>query len=322
VHRDIKPANLFLARQPDGRALVKILDFGIAKRLVSRAQRGLTNPARSLGSPWYMSPEQMMDPSRVDVRTDVWSLGILLFELLTGDHPFDGEEIPEVCAQVMHASPPSLFTYRDDVEPGLDALVLRCLEKNPDRRFPSVGALAEALREFSAPPRSSMTAMAVPRSWRRPRPSRPNLGSLEPIADQLGLRGSRWSSVLRAAGVATAVGVTGWAGLTYLPTPAVPDVSWPAVRRLELPGDPVLYPGPAAAPLAPRSKQPSLPVAVPREGPNLPTKSASVVATPADSEPVLTPREIRQRTARYESWLKAQGLLRIEEAAAETRNPY
>jgi eukaryotic-like serine/threonine-protein kinase len=78
VHRDIKPANLFLARRPDGQLSAKILDFGIAKRLDAPSP-ALTDPGRSLGSPWYMSPEQMLTPASVDARADVWSLGVLLF---------------------------------------------------------------------------------------------------------------------------------------------------------------------------------------------------------------------------------------------------
>src|SRR6185369_14452217 len=83
VHRDIKPANLFLTRRPDGRPFVKVLDFGISKRLLD-VHLGLTDPRSGIGSPWYMSPEQMRNASSVSQRTDIWSLGVVLFELLTG----------------------------------------------------------------------------------------------------------------------------------------------------------------------------------------------------------------------------------------------
>ena len=181
VHRDIKPANLFLSRRPDGRAIVKILDFGIAKRLADKRLRSLTNPARSLGSPWYMSPEQMMDPSRVDARTDIWSLGVLLFELLTNQHPFDGEGVPEVCAKVLNARAPSLADFRHDIDPRLDAIVRRCLEKDPDDRFPNIDALVDALFEFAPVATTSSNSFGVPRSSRRRRSSRPTLGSLDAV---------------------------------------------------------------------------------------------------------------------------------------------
>jgi eukaryotic-like serine/threonine-protein kinase len=152
VHRDIKPANLFLARRPDGQSSVKILDFGIAKQPVRTDDPGLTNPGKSLGSPWYMSPEQMVNPAGVDQRGDVWSIGVLLFELLTSRVPFDGESVPQVCATVLTASPPRPSEIRADVAPELDAVVLRCLEKEPERRFASVSELAQALLPFAAGP--------------------------------------------------------------------------------------------------------------------------------------------------------------------------
>jgi hypothetical protein len=152
VHRDIKPANLFLARRPDGELTLKILDFGISKRLVDSARKGLTEPGRSLGSPSYMSPEQMLDASLVDQRADVWSLGILLFELLTAETPFGGESVPQVCASVLTAPAPPPSARRPGIDAGLDAVVLRCLEKDPTERYASVAALADALAPFTARP--------------------------------------------------------------------------------------------------------------------------------------------------------------------------
>jgi serine/threonine protein kinase len=100
VHRDIKPGNLFLTRRPDGRPFVKVLDFGISKRLLD-VHLGLTDPRSSIGSPWYMSPEQMKNASSVSQRTDIWSLGVVLFELLTATHPFEGRTVTEVCSKVL-----------------------------------------------------------------------------------------------------------------------------------------------------------------------------------------------------------------------------
>jgi eukaryotic-like serine/threonine-protein kinase len=328
VHRDIKPANLFLARRPDGSSLVKILDFGIAKRLVDKARRGLTNPARSLGSPWYMSPEQMMDPSRVDARSDIWSLGVLLFELLSCDHPFDGEGVPEVCANVLSAPAPSISDYRRGIPHGLERVIARCLEKDPSRRFSSVADLAECLLEFGSVRRPSWGPTSGPRSSRRARSSRPTFGSLAPLGDHLRLRPSAWSGVLTAATAFTLAGGVTWAAFAYSQdTPLVP---WSGLDRFSLPGDPVLNSGPPVAPLSIDETRVLGPSAVPRihdvPPPKPPSTDSSVMTDSAvmavSDEPALTGAEIRRRAAGYERWIKAQGLVRVEEATVDVNNPY
>jgi serine/threonine protein kinase len=150
VHRDVKPANVFLARRPDGQLGVKLLDFGISKQFTDPSPSSLTGHDESLGSPWYMSPEQMMDPSNVDQRSDIWSVGVVLYELLTARRPFEGNTIPEICAKVLTAPAPSVRDQRADVDPELDALVQQCLAKHPDDRFHDVVALGTALQHFAA----------------------------------------------------------------------------------------------------------------------------------------------------------------------------
>ena len=147
VHRDIKPANTFLVRRPDGRFAVKILDFGISKQLADGVTT-LTDARQSLGSPWYMSPEQMLDAAHVDARSDLWSLGVVLFEMLTGHRPFDGENVPEVCAKVLTTPVPRLSELRPDLDPELEAIVARCLEKEPNDRFPDASSLGIALGAY------------------------------------------------------------------------------------------------------------------------------------------------------------------------------
>jgi serine/threonine protein kinase len=149
VHRDIKPENLFLARRGDGKHTLKILDFGISKQTTD-APSSLTNSNHSLGSPWYMSPEQMVDTSSVDHRADIWSLGVVLFELLTGTRPFEGSSIPEVCAGVLTVPTPAPRERRPEIQPELEAIVLRCLAKNPDDRYANVSALGADLKPFAA----------------------------------------------------------------------------------------------------------------------------------------------------------------------------
>ena len=150
VHRDIKPQNLFLTTCVGGGALVKVLDFGVSKVSVA----GMDNLTRSMmvmGSPVYMSPEQMRSARDVDPRTDIWALGVVLFELLTGRAPFDAESIPALCLKVAAEAPPSLARERPDLPAGLAAVVMRCLEKHPEDRFPNVGELAAALTPFVTP---------------------------------------------------------------------------------------------------------------------------------------------------------------------------
>ncbi|MFO0616181.1 MAG: serine/threonine-protein kinase [Polyangiaceae bacterium] len=144
VHRDIKPANLFLSTSNDGSACVKVIDFGIAKTAANLTQVGVV-----LGSPRYMSPEQIRESRDVDVRADIWSLGIVLYELLTGQTPFQGGGILEVCERIFEDDPARPSRLRADVPAALDAVVLRCLEKDRERRYPHVAALAEALAPFA-----------------------------------------------------------------------------------------------------------------------------------------------------------------------------
>src|SRR5262249_49172148 len=139
VHRDIKPANLFLTRRADGRALIKVLDFGIAK-IASSVDGGLTggsltSDATLLGSPSYISPEQIQASNRADARTDVWALGVVLFELLTRTLPFSGETTMSMCAAILTEAPANLRALRPDVPLELEAIVAKCLEKDPERRL-------------------------------------------------------------------------------------------------------------------------------------------------------------------------------------------
>ena len=151
IHRDLKPANLFLARDEDGHEAVKVLDFGISK-LTGELARGqdfdMTKTATMLGSPYYMSPEQMRSTKDVDLRSDLWSLGVICYQLLTGKLPFAGDSITALCATVFMEQPASLVTLRSDLPVGLDAVVMRCLEKDPNRRFQNAGELGAALAAF------------------------------------------------------------------------------------------------------------------------------------------------------------------------------
>ena len=160
VHRDIKPANLFLAKQPNGRAIIKVLDFGISKSTLSTTQANLTQTSTVMGSPLYMSPEQMVSSKSVDVRSDIWALGIVLYEFLTASVPFQSDTLPELIAAVLQREAEPLRTVRPDAPPALEAIVTRCLAKEPGVRYANVAELAAALAPFG-PPRSALSVERI-----------------------------------------------------------------------------------------------------------------------------------------------------------------
>jgi serine/threonine-protein kinase len=147
VHRDLKPENLFLASGPNGESVVKVIDFGVSKLDGTTAE--LTQTQASIGTPLYMSPEQIRALRDVDARADVWALGVVLFELLAGHPPFEAESSEAVIAAII-ADPPSDLTRMADVPLGLWDVLLRALSKDRERRFQTVEAFAEALEPFEA----------------------------------------------------------------------------------------------------------------------------------------------------------------------------
>lgn len=153
IHRDLKPSNLFLANKADGTQIIKILDFGISKSQEAagdRRQQQLTGGRAVLGSPPYMSPEQVRSPKTVDSRTDIWSLGICMYELLTNSMPFGGDEIQETFAQVLENHPTPIRQLVTGVPEGLEQVVMRCLAKKRDERWSDVGELARSLAPYGS----------------------------------------------------------------------------------------------------------------------------------------------------------------------------
>jgi serine/threonine-protein kinase len=153
IHRDLKPANLFATRRADGSACIKVLDFGISKVTGlsgSGADLGMTRTTAVMGSPLYMSPEQMASTRNVDARTDIWSLGIILYELLAGQVPFIADTMPQLCAMVLQQNAPPLRNVRPDAPEALQAALARCLEKDCSRRFANIAELAAALSPFAS----------------------------------------------------------------------------------------------------------------------------------------------------------------------------
>jgi hypothetical protein len=160
IHRDLKPSNVFLARGVDGRRRVKVLDFGLSKITGGLGAQSflprLTASHAMLGSPLYMSPQQLENGGEVDERTDVWSLGAILYELVAGRPPFEAKTFPQLCTLVLHGRPRSLHDVRPEVPTGLAAVIGRCLEKMPSKRYGSVRELAVALAKLG---------LALPPAW-------------------------------------------------------------------------------------------------------------------------------------------------------------
>src|SRR6266540_2515765 len=151
VHRDLKPANLFCVRRNDGLFSIKVLDFGISKvtGIHASGAAGMTKTATMMGSPYYMSPEQLESARSVDTRTDIWAIGIVLYELLAGRVPFSGETLPEIVVKIVSHPLEPLRGRRPDVPQELEAVIGRCLEKDRTKRYANVAELAHALAEFA-----------------------------------------------------------------------------------------------------------------------------------------------------------------------------
>lgn len=166
VHRDLKPSNIFVTSRADGSPLIKVLDFGLSKVLDPDAafatESSLTETEMVVGSPHYMSPEHVRSLKYVDARTDIWSLGVILYQLLTARRPFDGESLPSVFAKIVIEPPEPLRSIRPDVPQALEAAILCCLEKDVTQRFQTVSELARAIAPFG-PETSRMSAERIER---------------------------------------------------------------------------------------------------------------------------------------------------------------
>ena len=162
IHRDIKPANLYCVRRTDGLLAIKLLDFGIS-RTTSGPDLALTGSGVVMGTPQYMAPEQMMAAKNADGRSDIWSLGAVLFELLVGEPPFVGETFAELVIEVTAADTTKLAGRLRGLPAGLIQIVLRCLHVEAALRFPSVSDLAPALVPFGPAVRGQVHADRISR---------------------------------------------------------------------------------------------------------------------------------------------------------------
>jgi eukaryotic-like serine/threonine-protein kinase len=222
IHRDIKPANLFVTRTVDGTPCVKVLDFGISK-IVDGTAMGLTQSYTMMGTPSYSSPEQLMSTKDADYRTDIWSLGVVLYELLEGRLPYEADTLTQLAMKVM-TSPLPPITAR--LQPPLIAAIERCLEKDPARRFQTMGELSMALAPFA-----SSTEQATMLARRASRISSPAIGETvrAPFAPPVPPR-RRWLGPV-GLGLATGAGIVA----AILITRSTPNVtsSSPAATTVE-----------------------------------------------------------------------------------------
>jgi serine/threonine-protein kinase len=149
VHRDLKPGNLFITTGSDGLPFVKVLDFGISKT-VDMDSVSVTATSTVLGSPLYMSPEQLASSRDVDRRSDIWSLGVILYEMLTGTTPFHGTSFPTLCASILSGKYLDASVVRPGVPIPLNAVIVGALALDRESRIPSVEVLATRISAFGS----------------------------------------------------------------------------------------------------------------------------------------------------------------------------
>jgi serine/threonine-protein kinase len=286
VHRDLKPGNLFVARRRDGSPLVKLLDFGISKLVDVAPDEALTTTRDAMGTPHYMSPEQLVSARQVDARTDVWSLGVIAYRLLTQRYPFSGETEPAVHIAIASAPTPSIRSHRPDVPRELDELVARCLIKSREERLQTVAEFAKGLLpladEETRRGYGHIAGAAAPAS--APAPRLPAGAAPKNARRWLGMAGAAL-----AVGTATTLGFTGLVGRRDAPpvaaeTPPAPSPASPSALPGTPPDVPATVPDSASSP--PTASMPAaIATASPAAARSKPVRSPAVTPPPKARNP-------------------------------------
>ena len=279
VHRDLKPSNVFVTTAADGSALVKLLDFG-----VSKSSSGATRTGEMMGTPAYMAPEQMQSTRSVDARADLWAMGVIAYEALTGQNPFVAETLPGMCIRVMTHEPAPL-------QGPFGAVVMRCLAKVPEARYANVAELAEALAPFGSPAASQLARKIVRASGvRMAMPvSNPTPALAMPTTLQ-GAAGALASRVVSPRAKAFLPAVALGAGLAVAIGALIPRHTASAQTA------------PPAAAVATMQTAAMAPAAAVMPKPSAPAPASASVAVPADHSASIAPttREPQARPVRVE----------------------
>ncbi len=298
VHRDLKPANLFLARRPDGSRRVKVLDFGISKAASVGKQR-FTRETRSLGTPAYMPPEQIKDPMNVDHRADIWALGAILYELLTGQMAFVGETVKEVLDRVLGEDPCPIPALRRDVPPNLIAIIGRALARDRDARWPTAATFARALAPFG-----SIGVLSGLASIQREVGSLSSISSIRALPPQVA---PMMAPGMMAPGMmAPPMAAPNAHGMMAAPMPALMT---PAT--LPMPMRPGMMAAPMPAPMAPAMMAPALPAQMgpmasyPPYGPGS-SVDATASSFPHERQTLPDPGELSRRHSVVQDWAALQ----------------
>ncbi|MBX3252280.1 MAG: protein kinase [Myxococcales bacterium] len=310
VHRDLKPENVYLIERGSDPDFVKVLDFGISKvRDAGGPGKGMTQTGTTLGTPYYMAPEQAQGRKDVDHRADLYSLGVMIFQALTGQYPFDDESYPMLVLKICTEPPPPLRMYRPDLPAELEHVVAKMLAKHPEERFPDCAAVKAALAPFGAVDEGPIVLSDAPSTANRP-PSMltgnappataastpvpvPAAAATGPMSaatgplvaagaaryDDSGVRLPERSKAPLIAGLVVGLLVVGGAGAFFAlrgePTPASADVSTPPTTPVTPVGTP-----------QPTEERPAPPETPTEVAPPTATETVAIVITtePADAE--------------------------------------
>jgi eukaryotic-like serine/threonine-protein kinase len=311
LHGDIRPTNLFLAKRP-GTPILKIISVGISGSapVHEGASGWADSPGGGAGALAYMAPERLALGGGVDMRGDIWSLGVVLYELLTGRRPFEGATASELCESIARARPVPPIALRPEVPLELQGVLLQCLEKGPDDRWPSVGHLSHALAPFAktaaprvvvqggvteaAPPRPRQDSIEVKIEPRAPLPDPRRSAKTLILPDRKRRRARTSGALALAAGLVLAAGLLVWAtharrARRAMVRPVAPPATSLAatVAPPPVPVEPEpLPPAPAASSVAAAAPPPSAPRPA---GRRLPRPASARVDPPAAAPPPSPP---------------------------------